>query len=310
MKHYKKIIIEAGCPAIGAMLLIGLLKPFGLDQYEHGIWLPCLGVGIFTFVITFVSLNLCAHFARESHPPRSIRQYLRHATIQHAVTLCLLAFPLVSFASWVWHRDWTYWWFDERGHFTFSNYFECLGQVTVVGVFILIWDIYQFRNRQLKSELEDVRIINQLLERRQREMEEKDDASPQMLTKGIAVLDPVITLASQRTKSTLTFNPKELIYAESVANYANFYYLSDGKIQSATLRLTLRSLCAELQDYEMLTQCHRAVLVNLNYVESLHSTSTSAYVLRLFGVDKAIPVSRTFLSTVKAKLHPARECDL
>jgi len=303
MKTFKKIIYESCGPAIGAMLLIGLLRPFGLDRYEHGILVPSLGVGLFTFLATFITLILNRYVLRLNlEPTLTMRQYLRRVSVKYIINMCILSVPLVSFASWVWHNDWSYWWFDAEGHFTIRNYFECMWQVAVIGVFILIWDLYQFRNQKLKAELEDIRIINQLLEERQRQNEEKVEETETAIEEPVE-LPTVITLEGQVTKSSLTFSPAELLYVESVSNYAYFYFLSEGRVRSSSLRLTLRSISASLQDYEMLAQCHRAFLVNLNYVESLHTTSTSTYVLRLFGVDKEIPVSRTFLSMVKAKLE-------
>lgn len=304
MKTFKKIIYESCGPAIGAMLLIGLLRPFGLDRYEHGILVPSLGVGVFTFLATFITLVLNAYVLKLNlEPSLTVKQYLRRVSVKYIINMCILSVPLVSFASWVWHNDWSYWWFDAEGHFTIRNYFECMWQVAVIGVFILIWDLYQFRNQKLKAELEDIRIINGLLEQRQRQLEEKSEETASVASSEPTAPPAVITLSGQVAKSSLTFCPAELLYVESVSNYAYFYYLSEGQVRSSSLRLTLRSICASLQDYEMLAQCHRAFLVNLNYVESLHTTSTSTYVLRLFSVDKEIPVSRTFLSGVKAKLE-------
>jgi len=287
MKLFRSIIIESSYPAIGAMLLLGLLRPFGLDQYEHGILIPCLGVGLFSFVVTFSMLAFNAYILRLNlDNTQPLTKYLRNILIKHAINICLLSVPLVFFASWVWHRDWTYWWFDQNGNFTVISYFECLVQVSLIGFFIIIWDLYQYKNKQLKAELEDVRIINGLLEEHQ-----------------LSFLPSEVTLVGQAGKSVLTFRPDDLIYIESVANYAYLYYMNEGKICNTTLRLTLRSICETLQHYQMLTQCHRAFLVNLNYIESLHTTSTSSYVLSIFGVDKEIPVSRKFLPEVKKKLQ-------
>jgi len=303
MKKLNKIIYDSCGPAIGAMLLIGLLRPFGLDRYEHGILVPSLGVGLFTFLATFITLIINRYILRLNlQTSQTLKQYLRRVSVKYIINMCILSVPLVSFASWVWFNDWTYYWFDAEGHFTIRNYFECMWQVAVIEVFILIWDLYKFRTQKLKAELEDIRIINQLLEQRQQQIVEKEESTP-IVRQEPAVLPSVITLSGQVAKSSLTFCPSELLYVESVANYANFYYLSEGRVKSSSLRLTLRSISASLQDYELLAQCHRAFLVNLNYVESLHTTSTSTYVLRLFGVDKEIPVSRTYLTIVKAKLE-------
>lgn len=57
-------------------------------------------------------------------------------------------------------------------------------------------------------------------------------------------------------------------------------------------------LCS--QSYIM--QCHRAFIVNLNFVISV-SDRNSGYHLQVFGTDKMIPVSRNNTSAVKEKLR-------
>ena len=50
-----------------------------------------------------------------------------------------------------------------------------------------------------------------------------------------------------------------------------------------------------------MVQCHRAFIVNLNFVVSM-SNRNSAYQLQIFGTDKPIPVSRNNTAEVKEKL--------
>lgn len=51
-----------------------------------------------------------------------------------------------------------------------------------------------------------------------------------------------------------------------------------------------------------LVQCHRAFIVNLNFVVTM-STRNNGYQLTVFGTEKAIPVSRTYTPEVKRRLE-------
>lgn len=96
-------------------------------------------------------------------------------------------------------------------------------------------------------------------------------------------------------------SPNNLIYVESIGNYANVCYIENEKVCSRTLRTTLKQLKEELYEYKYIVQCHRAFLVNLYYVESLEG-SNNRYSINLFSVDKQIPLSRIYKTMIKEAL--------
>ena len=93
--------------------------------------------------------------------------------------------------------------------------------------------------------------------------------------------------------------PSDIIYVESMSNYANVYYLEDEEVRKRSLRITMKQMKTTLADYDYLVSCHRAFLVNLNYVQSMKGRPSTGFELQMFGSDKTIPVSRTYSEDFK-----------
>ena len=99
----------------------------------------------------------------------------------------------------------------------------------------------------------------------------------------------------------LVINPRNVVYVESVANYADVCYMADGQVTHSTLRTTIKQLKDDLQGNGFIIQCHRGFLVNMHHVESLDG-SQSRFYLTLRHTDKKIPVSRTHKLAIKEAL--------
>ena len=94
---------------------------------------------------------------------------------------------------------------------------------------------------------------------------------------------------------------QSIIYVESMANYADICYISDNEIHHSTLRITLKQVREALAHIDCIVQCHRAFLVNINFIQKI-TDRNSGYQLQLFGLEKQIPVSRANESIIKEKL--------
>ena len=86
-----------------------------------------------------------------------------------------------------------------------------------------------------------------------------------------------------------------------MSNYADICYIADNETKHKTLRITLKQIRASLENVDTIVQCHRAFLVNLDFVVAL-STRPQGYQLQLFGIEKQIPVSRANTEAIKSKL--------
>lgn len=160
-------------------------------------------------------------------------------------------------------------------------------------VFFVV-DVFINHHRRTKQELAEIREINEMLKSYQEKQSTKSS---------IKSLDEhkVCKIMSQNSGQGLSFDPQELIYVESVANYAEVCYMCNDEIRRLTLRSTLKQIKESVCVYDFIIQCHRGFIVNLNFVISLQCENNSFF-LNLFCVEKKIPVSRAKKNDIKTIL--------
>ena len=179
------------------------------------------------------------------------------------------------------------------GHFSLDEMLcRCLN-IAIVTVFIFLWSFYDFKNDKLRRELDDMKAINSLLEKRQEKLFQREDEREEK---------PVmVVIEGQGQGARLEVDPSNILYVESMANYADIYYISENETRHITLRITLKQIRETLSEFGYIVQCHRAFLVNLNFVVSM-TARNPGYQLQLFGVEKQLPVSRANNDVIKSAL--------
>ena len=192
---------------------------------------------------------------------------------------------LLTFVSWFNAGNPLLYWFLEDGRFNIWAWGTMSLYVSSVSVIVAFIVIYQVRNDKLLQRLKEVEQMNQRLEARQEEMEEEE----------------MIEFIGQGQKSHLEVSAQSIIYVESMANYADICYISDNEIHHSTLRITLKQVREVLAHIDCIVQCHRAFLVNINFIQKI-TDRNSGYQLQLFGLEKQIPVSRANENIIKEKL--------
>ena len=225
----------------------------------------------------------------------SLRSFLVHETVFYIVNIPVLAFLLLAFDCWfAMGCRGVKFYADE--HFTLSNMLQMCVYVAVVTVFIFLRVFYEFRNDQLRRELDDVKAINALLEKRHKELllEKKDGGE-------VRKRPVTVVIEGLRQEARLEVDPSNILYVESMANYAEIYYISENETRHVTFRITLKQIKDVLSDFEYIVQCHRAFLVNINFVFSM-TARNPGYQLQLFGVEKQLPVSRANSDVIKSFL--------
>ena len=140
-----------------------------------------------------------------------------------------------------------------------------------------------------------------LLEQRQQKLSDEENEKACDSSKDEENSQNLVTIEGQGLNASLTINPAKIIYVESMANYADICYIADNKTRHTTLRITLKQIRASLEGTASIVQCHRAFLVNINFVVAM-STRNQGYQLQLFGIEKQIPVSRANTETIKQQL--------
>ena len=284
--------------AVAAVVVLALFQPFNIDEVE-GRMLFILGEGLCVFICTLIVYFIQSFFPlrRKLMNNQTSKLFILNMIVHYAIFTPLLSAVLCTFNMWYQHYPLTYAWLNEQGHFTLYYFFMMCFWVSTIGVFIMIWQYYRFRTSRLQEELVDVRAINALLEARQQQIA---DATPEMIDEESRQR---ITIHGNALNALLEVCPCDIIYIESMSNYADIVYIEEGNTKHATLRITLKQLREQLQQTECLVQCHRAFVVNLNFVRTLSVRTAGTYDLELFGSDKRIPVSRAKADAMKQHLE-------
>lgn len=285
---------------VGVLLFLSIIQPFGIDSVADR-WVRlffCLGEASIAALTVFLSLSLVnvmlhGYGGGES----SMKAFLVHEAWVNAVNIPVLSFLLLLYNDWF-NGDPVFTFLHDfgDGHFTLEYFIRMCGYVLAVSVFLFFWEFYQYRNDKLRRELDDVKAINALLERRQEKLEEErveEDAEEQN--------DVKVVIEGQGQGARLEVDPRSILYVESMANYADIYYISDNETRHITLRITLKQIKETLAEFGYIVQCHRAFLVNINFVVSM-TARNPGYQLQLFGVEKQLPVSRANNEMIKSAL--------
>ena len=75
--------------------------------------------------------------------------------------------------------------------------------------------------------------------------------------------------------------------------------IHDNRVRGNDLHIPLNSVLSDLEDYQNVFQCHRSFVVNLNNISSAKGNS-NGYILELGGGLAAVPVSRSYVPTLKS----------
>lgn len=142
------------------------------------------------------------------------------------------------------------------------------------------------QNNALKRNLNSSKDINQILS-------ERIKISP--------IKEDLITL-NKSTKESISIRPEDILYMESEGNYVNVHYRQDEKVTYKQIRSTIKQMEETLQNHPMFIRCHRAFIVNINYISNAEGNA-QGYQLTLSNVPLEIPVSRTYLKNIKDALQ-------
>jgi len=283
------------------LLLLALIQPFGIETMKEGRIVFILAETALAFISVFIASYIASLMYETQATTKS---FIIGKVLGNIINIPLLGAMLLSFNSW-WYAGGVsaYWFYD--GHFTlYPLGIMCL-YVAMISVFVVLFEYFDFRNDRLRQELEEIKSINALLEQRQEALQKEEEIAEQQQTDESApsapVLPATITIVGQGMGAVLEVEPKNIIYVESMANYASICYIADNETKIATLRITLKQIRETLEGADCIVQCHRAFLVNINFVISL-TNRNSSYQLQMFGLEKLIPVSRANTEVIKDRL--------
>ena len=293
---YKYILKRAFKGGFFVLFFLALVQPFGINKLNEGRVGYILMDSLLTFFSILFSL-LVTKVVLGDYEKRSssLRFFLVREVVLYIVNTPVLAFLLLAFDGWFYTRHWELYFYVD-GHFTLDKMLWMCGNVAIVTVFLFLWFFYEFMNDKLHRELDDVKAINDFLEKRQEELFQEEEDGDEVGEESVTVV-----LEGQGQGARLEVDPSNILYVESMANYADIYYISENETRHITLRITLKQIKEILSDFGYIVQCHRAFLVNINFVVSMTARSPG-YQLQLFGVEKQLPVSRANNDVIKSVL--------
>lgn len=102
-----------------------------------------------------------------------------------------------------------------------------------------------------------------------------------------------VTLLSDSQNKELSLDIQDLLVVEAQDNYCKIYYIENNEVKKALFRLSLKKMHEQLSNMNNIIRCHRSYLVNKSKVENILGKSQN-YKLKIEGIDKNIPVSRSF----------------
>ena len=271
------------------ILAIAIFKPFGLEagQWQSYLHLLCLFVlGLFSCFITEVILRYTVHM------PRSYERGINYI-ISRNLRFQLINTPLVALFICL-YRHFMMSSLVESNQFSLSNYLETLAIIAFLSFAIGLYWRFKFRNKYLAMELEETKLLNEELKKKQEpelflphEVEKPNEKPLQQELK-----------LTGTTNESVTLQISYLLFIEAVGNYVKICHLHDGQVRTDMLRATMKQMEETLKDYPMIVRCHRAFLVNLCQVEQIISHSGSTQLLIKY-CHESLPVSRSNMAQIK-----------
>ena len=279
-------------------LLLQLILPFNIDEIHEYRLVYLLAMGVITMASGLIAGIFVTYVLKMPMDPKlPLKIVHRNSLFHYLVNIPLLAAALVTFSAYFFFGDVSIAWIED-GHFTLEHYKLFLYYVSSTGVFMYLGTYVRNRNWHLKYKYEEVSAINALLEQRQQELQMQEEGVGENGNTQVSVC----TIKGSTSQSVLEVNPQDILFVESMSNYADVWYIEGDQTSHKTMRITLKQINESLASERYLVRCHRAFIVNLNFVIAMSNRNTG-YQLQLFGTDKQIPVSRTYTPQVKERLQ-------
>ena len=310
MKHFFsipqniRILREAVLSGIFTYLVMGLIAPFNLDQLDNIRYIYFIYISLSSIIVGIISGLISTYVLKMPlDPSLPLNKVHRNAMVMQLVNAPFLAIVLTTInGSMFCNHTADIWWYD--GHIILEPYLHFLYYVIAIDIIFFIGTFIRNRNWHLHYQLDEVRAINALLEQKAEENDlgviEKEKSKEEERQKFDE--EGKQHFIGHSSNSELEVLPSQILYVEAMANYADIWYLDQDTPTHKLLRITLKEIKESLDSIPFMVQCHRAFIVNLNFVVTMTNRS-NGYQLQMFGTEKQIPVSRTFTPLIKQKLQ-------
>lgn len=311
-KGQKETITIRAISVSFVVLALAIFKPFGLDTWHLGAYAHLLVIGVLGFCVCMLTDIILKYVVRM---PRSTDRGASYI-IRRNLWFQIINTPMVALVICLYRHIV----FSDQiagNRLSWGNFLETLLIIAFCSFAIGLYWRFKFRARYLALELEETRLLNEQLQKLQKESTWEKAHNTEMINglENIAAEDAEeMALSSNNTtrkwseivlKGTTNESVKvsipELLYIEAVGNYVKVSHLCDNKVHTDMLRATMKQMEDDLRGFPMIVRCHRAFLVNLQQVERVVAKAgTMQLIIR--QNHESIPVSRSNMSQVKESI--------
>jgi len=287
--------------SIGIFLLIIFIEPFGsryfLENNSSPYFYYAIEAAGFLGIFIFCEILTSYVFDRPSDYYQNMNYQMKRMVflfVPNIILSTLFDGHLFCVIKWGWKR-WYYHWFDTDGTFTLKWFAHDMSEVISVGALIIIYYIFVTYNRMQRIQIDELTELNDKLLNKQEKSGHQE---------GNVENDNIITLQGEG-KDSLTLNPSDIVYIESVANYVSVSYYNESEICHKRLRGSLKDCEDALKQSSMIMRVHRAFLVNMNFITQV-SGNAAGYKLEMMGTEKTIPVSKANVKAFKERIEEGK----
>lgn len=114
--------------------------------------------------------------------------------------------------------------------------------------------------------------------------------------------DEQLELLADNEKSKLALSVSDLAFIESVGNYIHVFHKRENELVQSVLRSSMVKAEAQINHHSTLIKCHRAFIVNLNYIEEIKGNA-QGYRLKIKDSHHEVYVSRQYTKLLKSALN-------
>ena len=256
----------------GIFLFILFFQPFTLDRFDFNNRLLFIaGFGAIVFFISFLIWIIFPLIMPANNTTGSEAPYLSNLSAVITIILCSVAFTFyLRYVGFV------------------SISFYVVFKVVLICIFpSLVLKLFE-SNRKLVRQYESLVSERKIMQKKIEQFEEDN-------------LNRSIEFISENRAENLKLLISEVILIQAADNYVEILYVDGDNYKRKLIRNTLRNIELQIKQYSNFIRCHRACIVNLNYIEKLEHNFSSYWII-LKGKFDRIPVSRQYLLKLRDAL--------
>ncbi|MEM7657858.1 MAG: LytTR family DNA-binding domain-containing protein [Bacteroidota bacterium] len=246
-----------------------LIRPFDLGSYQGPLLLVCLGFGAVTFIfgVFFEAVLQVGLGVRKDLPSWTLGKWMLQTT-----TLIL----------WVALGNYLFLMAFLQGGWSWYGFFWMLGNTLLVGIFPITISGLLIQMRAIKQH------------------QAQADALEPNLQPNVPNVH-LLELRSEPGTQSLQLPSDDVWYLEAMQNYVAVWHQAETELKRELLRNTIKQMSIDLAG-SALHRCHRSYLVNLDQVVSVSGNAQGLKLRMGHAEGPEVPVSRSYISRIKALL--------